>query len=167
MSNTTEFTETQRFTQWWIRIFFFLIIGLFVYAIIQQFIFKVPFGNKPMSDIGLIIASIIVLSISYLFWTIRMETQISKDVISIRFVPFHKEYRIYKWEDVESAIVREYKPVMEYGGWGIRGIGKNKAINVSGNKGLQLVFKDGRKLLIGTQKAKELTDLLENRKINS
>jgi hypothetical protein len=39
-------------------------------------------------------------------------------------------------------------------------MGKGKAFNVSGNKGLQLEFNDGRKLLIGTSKPEELEAFL-------
>jgi hypothetical protein len=58
--------------------------------------------------------------------------------------------------------VREYRPLAEYGGWGVRGFGKNRALNVSGNFGLQLVMKDGAKMLIGTQKPQELEDFLKS-----
>ena len=56
--------------------------------------------------------------------------------------------------------IREYKPIMEYGGWGIRGFGSNRALNIKGKIGLQLVFKNGQKLLIGTQKADEIVKIL-------
>ncbi|MBX2959059.1 MAG: hypothetical protein KF732_03800 [Flavobacteriales bacterium] len=58
--------------------------------------------------------------------------------------------------------VRQYSPLTEYGGWGIRlGLfGKGTAYNVSGNKGLQLEFTNNKKLLIGTNKPNELTETL-------
>jgi len=59
--------------------------------------------------------------------------------------------------------VRKYKPLLEYGGYGIRGFGNNRALNISGNTGLQLVFKDGRKLLIGTKKGHEMIEMLNSR----
>jgi TATA-box binding protein (TBP) (component of TFIID and TFIIIB) len=40
--------------------------------------------------------------------------------------------------------------------------GAGKAYNVSGNKGVQLVFKNGKKLLIGSQKADELAKAIES-----
>lgn len=51
---------------------------------------------------------------------------------------------------------RTYSPLREYGGWGIRGFGSNRAYNVSGNHGVELVLKDGRKVLIGSQRADDL-----------
>jgi hypothetical protein len=69
--------------------------------------------------------------------------------------------RVYNWEEIKSANIRTYKPLMEYGGWGIRGFGNNRALNISGNKGLQLEFKNGKKLLIGTEKSTEMESILE------
>jgi len=66
-----------------------------------------------------------------------------------------------------------YYPISEFGGWGLRGgfffnKGKEKAVNVSGDIGIQLIFKNGKKLLIGTQKKEEAKRVLEtyNLKIN-
>jgi hypothetical protein len=40
-------------------------------------------------------------------------------------------------------------------------MGGNRALNMSGNKGIQLVTIDGLKMLIGTQKADEVTQILQ------
>ena len=77
--------------------------------------------------------------------------------------PLHLKFRKYLWTEIETAEVRKYKPLLEYGGYGIRGFGKNRALNISGNTGFQLVFKDGRKLLIGTQKGHEMIEMLNSR----
>lgn len=52
---------------------------------------------------------------------------------------------------------------MDYGGWGFRfGLfGKGRALNVSGNKGIQLVLTDGTRLLIGTNKPDEARQALQ------
>jgi hypothetical protein len=68
------------------------------------------------------------------------------------------------FDDIEKVYVRKYKPIMEYGGWGIRlGLfGKGWAINIAGNKGIQIEFKDSkkRKFLIGTQKEGDVEAVL-------
>ena len=57
--------------------------------------------------------------------------------------------------------VRQYKPLSEYGGWGLRYGSSGKAYNVSGNIGIQLHFKDGSTLLIGTNKKEEVEVVLK------
>jgi hypothetical protein len=49
-----------------------------------------------------------------------------------------------------------FRPIMEYGGWGIRRGANGWAYNVSGNRGVRLVFRDGSTFLIGSQRAEEL-----------
>ena len=92
----------------------------------------------------------------------RLDTKISKEGIYVRFFPFHLKYKHYAWDKLTKSYVRQYSPISEYGGWGLRlGLfGEGKAYNVSGDKGLQLEFIDNKKLLIGTNKPKELTETL-------
>ncbi|MBJ2175825.1 hypothetical protein JBL43_16340 [Aureibaculum sp. A20] len=67
------------------------------------------------------------------------------------------------WNDISKVYVRKYNAITEYGGWGFRGyIFKTggKAFNVMGNKGIQIVLKNGKKMLIGTQKEVEAERIL-------
>jgi len=162
MDNEILFTESQRFKQWWLWLILLGTNGLFLFGIFKQVVGGQQFGDKPMSNTGLLIVSglILLLTISFIFF--RLDTQLKKDGIYIRFFPFHLSYRYYPWERISKSFVRQYSPITEYGGWGIRigFFGKGKAFNVSGNKGLQLEFSDNKKLLIGTNKPDELTETL-------
>jgi hypothetical protein len=53
---------------------------------------------------------------------------------------------------------RTYWPILEYGGWGISYsfFGKGWAYNVNGNRGGQLELANGKRILIGSQRAEEL-----------
>jgi hypothetical protein len=163
MDNEILFSERQRFNQWWLWLILIGINGLFLYGIYKQVITGQQFGNRSMSDTGLFITAGVLFSLTLLFLNFRLDTRIKKDGIYVRFFPIHLAFRHYPWDLVLKSFVRQYKPVMEYGGWGIRlGIfGKGKAFNVSGNKGLQLEFTDHKKLLIGTNKPEEISETLE------
>ncbi len=164
MQNDILFTEKQRFTQWWIWLVLLGINGLFLYAIFFQVIGGNTFGDKPMSDNGLLFTFGFTILITLLFTSLRLDTLIKKDGIYVRFFPFSLSYGFYSWDTIAKVYVRQYKPIAEFGGWGLRYSmsGKGRALNVSGNMGLQLEFKDGKKLLIGTQKPKEIELVLTN-----
>ena len=71
-----------------------------------------------------------------------------------------------QWSEIDKAYVRQYDALGEYGGWGLKGgklwkKEKGKAINVSGDIGIQLELKDGKKLLIGTQMKTEVESVLK------
>jgi hypothetical protein len=90
----------------------------------------------------------------------RLETKIDKEGIYVRLFPLHVNFKFFNWNDIEKAYIRKYNPILEFGGWGIRFGFKGMAYNVSGNKGLQLEFRNGNKLLIGTNRAEELNSIV-------
>ncbi len=89
---------------------------------------------------------------------------IKTDGIYVKFFPFHMSFRHYPWDQIHKSYVRKYNPILEYGGWGLRGLGKNRALNVSGNQGLQLELEGNKRLLIGTRKPDELNNIIHKRR---
>jgi hypothetical protein len=154
------FIERQRFRQLWIWALLLAVNGLFVFGIYHQIGQGKPFGNHPASDNKLIIGFVGILLVSILFLVCKLETIIKTDAVYVRFFPFHIAYRKYSWDKIDKAFVRTYKPIGEYGGWGLRKGFMGNALNVSGNKGLQLIFTSNNGLLIGTNKPAELENAL-------
>ncbi len=168
MPNKILFSETQRFKQilLWILLFAIL-LTVSVPAIIgltKQLIFNQPFGSKSISTEGLIVITIVSVIIPIipmvLFRIMKLETIIKEEGIYVRFYPFQFKRKFYNWNELTKCYIRQYNPVGEYGGWGMKGLDNNKALNISGNKGIQLETKDGDKLLIGTIYPDEISDIL-------
>lgn len=136
--------------------------GLMAYAFVTQVVGGEPFGNKPMSDTGLMLSMALTVAVSYFLLNLRLDTRVDAQGIEVRFFPIHIQFRRFDWGQLAKCYLRQYSPLREYGGWGIRvGLfGKGKAYNISGNQGLQLEFANGKKLLIGTNRAKEMEDTL-------
>ncbi|VXC14281.1 MULTISPECIES: hypothetical protein [Chryseobacterium] len=158
MENKLEFTEKQRFTQWWLWLLLSAIMVYTIYNFIED--------RQYFSTLELAISFLIPILVIILFLVIRLETKIDGQGISVRFFPFQITFRYYPWRNIKKAYVRKYSPLTEYGGWGMRQglFGKGKAYNVKGNKGLQIILNDEKKVLIGTQKQNELKQYLENSK---
>jgi hypothetical protein len=57
--------------------------------------------------------------------------------------------------------LKEYNAMKEFGGWGIQGKKYNKAYTISGKYGIQIVLKNGNKVLIGSQKPNSLAQAIE------
>lgn len=160
------FNETQKFRQWWIWLSVLLPIGIVLYILFTELVLQKPIGQYPMDEELLIALFIMMLvGITFLF-LLRLETSIDREGISYRFSPFHFKARQIPWSEITQAWVREYRPVKEYGGWGVRiSLRNGKAFNVRGNKGLQLVLKNGKKILIGTQEPQEIEKALLQLKV--
>jgi len=163
MENEILFSEKQKFKQWWLWAILLIINGILLVGIFKQLITGQPFGDKPMSNLGLLLTAIPLLLITLLILNIRLDTLIKKDGIYVRFFPFHWSFKKFSWDMIATSYVRQYSPLLEYGGWGMRiGLfGKGKAWNISGDKGLQLEFTNQKKLLIGTNQPEELAATLE------
>ncbi len=164
MPNNILFSERQRFSQWWLWLILAVVNLIFVTGLVRQIGYDIPFGDKPVSNGALILTESFLLLISLLILTFRLDTQVTAEGVDVRFFPFHFHFKHFNWKNIEKSYVRDYSAIGEYGGWGLRWslTGKGKAYNVSGNKGLQLEFKDQKKLLIGTRKSKELADVIES-----
>mgnify|MGYP006296996953 CR=1 FL=1 len=166
MAHNLLFQETQSFRNTWM---FFIILGIAVFAwcnAIQQFVYGVEMGSNPVSDLELVILLIVFgVILPVLFYINKLETRVYDDGIYIRYYPFHLSYRKYSFEDIKNYKSITYSALKEYGGWGIRYKlrGKTKAYNVCGNSGVLLEFKDGKKLLIGSQKVDELSSVINSK----
>lgn len=164
------FTESQKFDRVWtwvimivnVPVMLLILTGVYLQAFKGR-----PFGNHPMSDTNLIIFTIVMIVLlvgtSSIFVICRLQTEISRSGIKYRLFPFQVRYRFIPWEDTEKVYVRKYKPLGEYGGFGLRYSFKyGRAVNVAGNFGIQLELKTGKKLLIGTSRPEEVEKVLNN-----
>jgi len=153
------FHEKQRFDQWWL----WLII-----AACSVVIFFEPaltfYRKKSISlgdlNVGFWIGITITLLIVLLFRFLTLETEINENGVTYQFYPFHRNKRHIDWNNLKKIYVRKYRPISEYGGWGYRVGLSGVAYNIKGNQGIQLKFKSGKKLLIGTQKPKEAQQII-------
>ena len=78
-----------------------------------------------------------------------------------QFPPFHFKSHTINIDEIERIEALKYKPLVDYGGWGIRYGFKGKAYNVSGNLGVKVYLTNGRNILFGSQKHKELEKALK------
>jgi hypothetical protein len=158
------FTEKQYFRQLWIWSVLFAGNLFFLYILWKQFYDVSKPAPDPDQEIGLTIGVIGLLLVNVLFLFARLETRIDREGIHYRYLPFIPFWRKRLWTEIESVNVRKYSPILEYGGWGVRigMMGKGWAVNVSGNKGLQLKTKKKRDLLIGTSKPDELLTFIQH-----
>jgi len=148
------FEEKQSFRQIFIWIICLLLICIFLWGFIQQIIFNIPWGNNPSSDLGLMLFGLIPLGITILLFTLKLTTKVKEDGVYFKFNILNSKFKKIGKEEIATYNIRKYKPLEEFGGWGIRfSMKKNagRAYNVSGNIGMQFELKNGRKILIGTQ----------------
>ena len=154
MKNVKLYTETQRFNHPLLLSGFFL-LGLFMLKGLMNAFYSpdtLP-GELTKEIVSFSIFAIVTIFILLM----KLCTCIDENGVSIKFFPFHSKYVLYKWDDIELVEVKNYSPLKEFGGWGIRFGKKNsKAFSTRGNVAIHLTFKNGGNRIIGTQKASDL-----------
>ncbi|MFD2566053.1 hypothetical protein [Pseudotenacibaculum haliotis] len=154
------FKEEQRFTQAWLIVLMVMSVLVPIGLIIKEYTSE----NSTMRTVEFvsILATIIGLTLPIFFFKLR--TRIDEKGIHYRFFPFHRKFKTILWDEIATAHVRKYDAITEYGGWGFKGgfrRKKGRAINVSGDIGIQLELKNSKKILIGTQKETDAKKVIE------
>ncbi|MDX6746871.1 hypothetical protein SHK09_08705 [Polaribacter sp. PL03] len=156
------FKEEQRFTQTWLIVLLAISIIVPITVITTEYLEEN--SNMTTNEFVLTLSGILV-TISFIFF-FKLKTRIDEKGIHYQFLPFHFKYRTITWPEIKTAVVRKYDPIGEYGGWGIKGGSlwnkeKGKCVNISGDIGIQLQLKNGKKLLIGTQMKEAAVNVLK------
>lgn len=161
VSSPVLYRETQRFRQWWIWALVLLVSLLSLYGAVQQLILGIPFGNNPAPDGWMIVITIIFgIGLPILIYMTNLTTEIRSDGLYVRFFPMRLSFIRITTQEMKGFELCTYRPLGDYGGWGIRYGKKGKAYNVSGNRGVQLELTNGKHLLIGSQRPEELVQTL-------
>jgi len=61
-------------------------------------------------------------------------------------------------DDVVALRSVRYRPMRDFGGWGVRGMGKRKAWTARGDRAVELDLTGGRQLLIGSDRPDRLLE---------
>ena len=89
--------------------------------------------------LGPLVSLVMVLAgagLIWLFFVMRLVTEVHADGIYLGFFPFSSQKIMYT--TIVGHRVREYRPIREYGGWGVRFNRSGRAYTVSGNLGASL-----------------------------
>jgi hypothetical protein len=156
------FREEQHFSGVWLRLLLFSISGglivLFGWGFYQQIIQHQPWGNMPVSDAGLIFLTVMVyllaFALPFLFLKARLVVTVDSRAVHISFFPFMR--RTVPLTEITGVQARKSKPLLEFGGAGVRWMPKGWAYLVSGDRVVQLDLISGKSIFVGSQRAEEL-----------
>ena len=114
----------------------------------------------PIRVVLLLLITLVVLVV---LLAARLVVDVDREQITIRFRVIWPTRRI-AIRDVRRAYVLKYRPIIDYGGYGVRLGLKGWAYNVSGNHGVLVETKNGSRLMIGSQRPNELEAAIERAK---
>ena len=149
IDNEKIFYEIQQFRQKWI----------WTILLIVLFVLFLPIISGMVSILLGVILILTGFCFIWLFYSMKLITEIKGDSIHIKFSPFTTQ--IIHFSEIIKYEIRQYRPIIEYGGWGIRFNRSGKAYTVSGNIGIQIQLSAGKGILIGTQQPNEFLQAMK------
>lgn len=148
------FHEEQQMRQWWLWLLLLVPIGVSISLVMNLDLHANPeLSETSSSSSGTFqfLFFLPIVGILLLLYFMKMTTTIDADKIIIKHLfVINKEFL---WKDISSAEIITYGFV----GYGQRYSSKHGTVyNMSGNKGLAIVLKNDKKVLLGTQNPEEL-----------
>ena len=138
-----------------------------IIAFILQIGFDIEISNNSMTGTSLfksvILAVVFAGCMILLFRYTNLMIEIRTDGFHYKYFPFHKKVHRIAPEDVISWEIKIFRPIADYGGWGIRfGFGNmGKGYIAGGNKGVQFLFANNKKVLFSLNEPEKAKIALE------
>lgn len=112
-----------------------------------------------------VVAFVVAFLATALVASLHLRTRVLDDDVHVRLFPVWS--RRYPRSRIVAAEPVRYRPLRDYGGWGLRPGNRLRGVvgwawTMRGNEGVQVDFSDGRRVLLGSQCPRELADALRN-----
>jgi len=91
---------------------------------------------------------------------VKLTTEVRADGIYYCFSPIHLRFHRIGLEQMARYEALRYRPLLQYGGWGVRIRYRRRAYSISGNRGVQITLPDGRTILFGSRKAEAFAEAI-------
>lgn len=151
------YREEQNF-DWWV----YALVALAEAAVFTALLWLNQRGHAPALGLALFAACGLSTPPLVVVGLLRMTTEVTPGDLRVWFgwVPTYR--RIVAVEAVRRIEVVSYRPLVDYGGWGIRsGPDGERVLNARGDRGVRLELTDGSRLLIGSQRPEALAVAIE------
>ncbi len=142
------FNENQKFSQWWLWL---ILLSFPVFAVY-------PFDVNNL-NFNYIVVSIAIL---VFFYFLELRVFVTEEGLYYQFFPIHIKKHVIKFTEIKKIEAVKYRPIIDYGGWGIKHGFNGKAYNVSGNFGVKIYLSNGKNILFGSKKYKKFEKVLKN-----
>ena len=81
----------------------------------------------------------------------RLDVEVQPDKLLIAFGPVHLIRKRISFADIDSVRGLTYRPIREFGGWGIRPRGSRTAWTIRGNQAVKVTLQSGKEVYVGSR----------------
>jgi hypothetical protein len=158
------YREEQNFA-WWV----YVIVGLVealgwmtLFLLLQNVRNLTSPESIPALAAMLFTGVVLVVPLFLLVGLLRMTTEVRLGDLLVWFgwLPIYR--RVVSIVDIQRVEVVNYRPLADFGGWGIRrGRDGIRLLSARGTRGVRLDLTDGSRMIIGSQRPEELAVAIE------
>jgi hypothetical protein len=160
--SSVVYREEQNFS-WWVYALMALMVlfGIVIELLARSRNQGVEPGGGLSLGVPVVLLASLLLPTIMVVGVLRLTTEVDATGIRIWFgwIPtFQRAIYLADLDRVESV---RYRPIADCGGWGIRiGLDGERVYNARGDLGVRLYFRDGTRILLGSQRPDELADAI-------
>ena len=160
----TYFREVQYIRRPWLFALFLGIAAFGAYWAIRHHQQGEPLGL--MFDIGIWANVAITSGLALWLWFVRLETEVRERDVVLRYRLMWTPKEI-AFDEIEKVEEFDYRPVRDYGGWGLRYGGRERKEwlwNAYGNRAVRFHLTNGRTFSVGSQMPEKLASAVNERR---
>jgi hypothetical protein len=126
-----------------------------LFVTLRQVVWRHPWQHPALTNGELLFQTSLLILIYLRLLTVRLVTELRAGELSVSLRGLWRK-RTISMDRVRKARVVQYDPVHDFGGYGMRSGKRGQAYIASGDRGVELELRDGRKILIGSQTPDQL-----------
>ena len=142
---------------------FLLSVGSLVNTLLQHDVLGQAMPEDSLSPLGVVLlaSGILIFFVAMTSLFMCLDVEVRSDHLFIAFGPVHLVRKRIRYSDIESVEGVTYRPIREFGGWGIRpGRGKT-AWTIRGNKAVIVTMRSGKEIYVGSRTPQRLAGRVE------
>jgi hypothetical protein len=108
-----------------------------------------------------LVAAMAVLAVGVVVYAVALgglTVEVRSDEIALALGSGHVFRKRVPYEQIERLEAVRYRPLVEFGGWGVRGSKQRQAWTARGDRAVVLHLVDGRQLYVGSDHAQRLAE---------
>lgn len=154
MTTPPAFLEHQRFSPWFLAVILSVLV-----PIGGVILFSMPADAASGEQWAAVLALAVAAGLNIaIFAGFRMTTRVGDGKITFGF-PLGLSRRV-PLDRIEAVEVLRYRPLRDFGGWGLRIGGKGVMYNARGDRAVRLTLRGGQSVFIGSQRPEALAAAL-------
>jgi hypothetical protein len=151
MSPETVYQEVQRFRQ----------PSLWFLVLATALVFLAFGVGEAQTLAGQLLCVLTAVGLVAVFGLTRLTTTVTDEGVVVSFPPFPVRKRI-PFEEIRHVEHHVYHPATPYGHWGVHvGLNDHRSYNIEGDEGVELVYGDDQRLVVGSKQSTELVDTIQ------